>query len=97
MYRFGRNESHLAPLSEHYGVFHNTAGPAARLREIIYGRKPEDWKLVWETYEDEWPGQFWMGVDTRIEREEALKSRPPGAWIDEEDSEEIEHNPWDHD
>jgi hypothetical protein len=64
---------------------HLKTGPVARLRELHYGPNPEDWRFVWDTYEDEWPGQFWEGVDARIEREEALKSMPPGAWVEEEE------------
>ncbi|KAK0640821.1 hypothetical protein B0T16DRAFT_460964 [Cercophora newfieldiana] len=75
--------------------YNKRTGPMARLQDIVYGPKPEDWRFVWETYEDEWPGQFWKGVDARIEREEALRSRPPGAWIDE--VEETEPDKWDHD
>jgi hypothetical protein len=70
--------------------------PVARLHDLRYGPKPEDWSFVWETYEDGWPGQFWQGVDARIEREDALKTRPPGAWI-EEDEDEVDWWRRDHD
>ena len=78
-----------SPHPEHYFKL-----PAARLQEIRYGPKPEDWRLVWETYEDEWPSQFWTGVEARLQREEALRLRAPGAWIEEE--EDIEDDDWDH-
>ena len=55
--------------------------PPLRLANFTYGPCPEDWKLQFETSEEEWVGAFWDTIEEQLEM-----SAPsiPGAWIEEE-------------
>ncbi|KAK1751318.1 hypothetical protein QBC47DRAFT_391621 [Echria macrotheca] len=62
----------------------NSGARPVRLRKLVVGSKPADWRFEWEICEEEWAGLFWSLVeDPGIqEEEETAEPKLPGSWVE---------------